>query len=81
MQQHTAIRLGGRESRSLAHGCSLLVLFASNKGYVGHESGGQLTEKLEKCPKAVVLLDEVSSTQERKLRRWILRSIVRMDSL
>eukprot|EP01127_Copromyxa_protea_P023226 TRINITY_DN8641_c0_g1_i1.p1 TRINITY_DN8641_c0_g1~~TRINITY_DN8641_c0_g1_i1.p1 ORF type:complete len:572 (-),score=88.69 TRINITY_DN8641_c0_g1_i1:47-1762(-) len=28
-------------------------------GYVGYNEGGQLTEKLKKCPNAVVLLDEV----------------------
>jgi ATP-dependent Clp protease ATP-binding subunit ClpB len=28
-------------------------------GYIGYESGGQLVSKLEKCPNAVVLLDEV----------------------
>eukprot|EP01130_Rhizamoeba_saxonica_P016003 TRINITY_DN7313_c0_g1_i1.p1 TRINITY_DN7313_c0_g1~~TRINITY_DN7313_c0_g1_i1.p1 ORF type:complete len:580 (+),score=120.85 TRINITY_DN7313_c0_g1_i1:260-1999(+) len=28
-------------------------------GYVGYEEGGQLTERLKKCPNAVVLLDEV----------------------
>lgn len=27
--------------------------------YVGHESGGQLTKLLKKCPSAVVLFDEV----------------------
>ena len=31
----------------------------SPPGYVGHEEGGQLTSKLKKCPKAVVLFDEV----------------------
>eukprot|EP00127_Corallochytrium_limacisporum_P005060 Clim_evm15s198 gene=Clim_evmTU15s198 len=31
----------------------------SPPGYVGHEEGGQLTEKLRQCPNAVVLLDEV----------------------
>ncbi|KAJ1911342.1 hypothetical protein IWQ60_010186 [Tieghemiomyces parasiticus] len=31
----------------------------SPPGYVGYEEGGQLTEKLAKCPNAVVLLDEV----------------------
>jgi ATP-dependent Clp protease ATP-binding subunit ClpB len=31
----------------------------SPPGYVGHEEGGQLTSKLHKFPKAVVLLDEV----------------------
>lgn len=28
-------------------------------GYIGYDEGGQLTEKLRKCPQAVVLLDEV----------------------
>ncbi|KAJ1967214.1 hypothetical protein H4R35_006776, partial [Dimargaris xerosporica] len=31
----------------------------SPPGYVGYEEGGQLTDKLSKCPNAVVLLDEV----------------------
>ncbi|OMH86283.1 Caseinolytic peptidase B protein-like protein [Zancudomyces culisetae] len=31
----------------------------SPPGYVGHDEGGQLTEKLRKTPNAVVLLDEV----------------------
>ena len=31
----------------------------SPPGYIGYEEGGQLTEKLEKCPNAIVLLDEV----------------------
>ena len=31
----------------------------SPPGYVGHESGGQLTSKLKECPNAIVLLDEV----------------------
>lgn len=31
----------------------------SPPGYIGHEEGGQLTEKLKKKPNAVVLLDEV----------------------
>ncbi|XP_041455157.1 caseinolytic peptidase B protein homolog isoform X1 [Lytechinus variegatus] len=31
----------------------------SPPGYLGHEDGGQLTEKLKKFPKAVVLFDEV----------------------
>ena len=34
-------------------------LIGSPPGYVGYEEGGQLTSKLEKCPDAVVLLDEV----------------------
>ena len=31
----------------------------SPPGYVGHGEGGQLTKKLEACPEAVVLFDEV----------------------
>ncbi|KAJ1657729.1 hypothetical protein IWQ61_002917 [Dispira simplex] len=31
----------------------------SPPGYVGYDEGGQLTERLSKCPNAVVLLDEV----------------------
>ncbi len=31
----------------------------SPPGYLGHDKGGQLTEKLMICPNAIVLLDEV----------------------
>ncbi len=34
-------------------------LIGSPPGYVGHEQGGQLTDKLTKCPEAIVLLDEI----------------------
>ena len=34
-------------------------LIGSPPGYVGHEQGGQLTERLKQCPSAVVLFDEV----------------------
>lgn len=34
-------------------------LFGSPPGYVGHEEGGQLTEKVRKRPFSVILLDEV----------------------
>ncbi|KAI8081023.1 P-loop containing nucleoside triphosphate hydrolase protein [Thamnidium elegans] len=34
-------------------------LIGSPPGYIGHGEGGQLTERLKKCPDAVVLLDEV----------------------
>ena len=34
-------------------------LIGSPPGYVGHEDGGQLTEKLRRQPYAVVLLDEI----------------------
>lgn len=34
-------------------------LIGSPPGYIGHDQGGQLTTKLQKCPNAIVLLDEV----------------------
>ena len=34
-------------------------LIGAPPGYVGHDEGGQLTKRLKKCPKAVVLFDEV----------------------
>lgn len=34
-------------------------LIGAPPGYVGHDSGGQLTTLLRKCPNAVVLFDEV----------------------
>jgi ATP-dependent Clp protease ATP-binding subunit ClpC len=34
-------------------------LIGSPPGYVGHEEGGQLTEKVKRNPYSVVLLDEV----------------------
>ncbi|KAL1420711.1 hypothetical protein MTO96_004449 [Rhipicephalus appendiculatus] len=34
-------------------------LIGSPPGYVGHDDGGQLTQRLRECPNAVVLLDEV----------------------
>lgn len=34
-------------------------LIGSPPGYVGHDQGGQLTERLRDCPRAVVLFDEV----------------------
>jgi len=39
------------------HSASRLV--GAPPGYVGYEEGGQLTEKIRRCPYAVVLLDEV----------------------
>src|SRR3954464_12122989 len=38
---------------------SVSKLIGSPPGYVGHEEGGQLTEKLRRSPYAVVLFDEV----------------------
>ena len=42
-------------------GCAVQVakLIGSPPGYVGHDQGGQLTERLRDCPTAVVLFDEV----------------------
>ncbi|KAG8226018.1 hypothetical protein J437_LFUL004139 [Ladona fulva] len=34
-------------------------LIGAPPGYVGHDDGGQLTKSLRKCPRAVVLFDEV----------------------
>lgn len=34
-------------------------LIGAPPGYIGHNSGGQLTKHLKKCPSAVVLFDEV----------------------
>lgn len=38
---------------------SVARLIGSPPGYVGYDQGGQLTRALQKCPDAVVLLDEV----------------------
>ncbi|GAA5796934.1 hypothetical protein HPULCUR_002312 [Helicostylum pulchrum] len=42
-------------------------LIGSPPGYVGYDEGGQLTERLKKCPNAVVLLDEVEKAHTRVL--------------
>eukprot|EP00095_Tigriopus_kingsejongensis_P003076 snap_masked-scaffold2346_size16788-processed-gene-0.5 protein:Tk03076 transcript:snap_masked-scaffold2346_size16788-processed-gene-0.5-mRNA-1 annotation:"suppressor of potassium transport" len=34
-------------------------LIGSPPGYIGHDDGGQLTKRLQKCPDAMVLFDEV----------------------
>jgi ATP-dependent Clp protease ATP-binding subunit ClpC len=38
---------------------SVSKLIGSPPGYVGHEEGGQLTERVKRSPYAVVLLDEI----------------------
>ena len=40
------------------------VLIGSPPGYVGHEEGGQLTEKVRRKPYAVVLFDEIEKAHE-----------------
>ena len=55
-REHGFIRVDMTEFQS-KHEMARLI--GSPPGYVGYEEGGQLTTKLEKCPEAVVLLDEV----------------------
>lgn len=43
---------------------SVSRLIGAPPGYVGHEEGGQLTEKVRRKPYAVVLLDEVEKAHE-----------------
>ena len=38
---------------------SVSKLIGSPPGYVGHEEGGQLTERVKRKPYCVVLLDEI----------------------
>ena len=38
-------------------------LIGSPPGYVGHEEGGQLTERIRRRPYSVVLLDEIEKAQ------------------
>ena len=39
-------------------------LIGSPPGYVGHEEGGQLTEKVRRRPYSVVLFDEIEKAHE-----------------
>ena len=55
-QEEALIRIDMSEYAE-AHAASRLV--GSPPGYVGHEEGGQLTEKIRRRPYAVVLFDEV----------------------
>ena len=43
---------------------SVSRLIGSPPGYVGHEEGGQLTEKVRRKPYAVVLFDEIEKAHE-----------------
>lgn len=45
-----------------AHTVSRLI--GSPPGYVGHEEGGQLTERVRRCPWSVVLLDEIEKAHQ-----------------
>ena len=38
-------------------------MIGSPPGYVGHEEGGQLTEKVRRKPYAIILFDEVEKAQ------------------
>ena len=55
-QEEALIRIDMSEYAE-SHAASRLV--GSPPGYVGHEEGGQLTEKIRKRPYAVVLFDEI----------------------
>ncbi len=55
-QEEALIRIDMSEYGQ-AHAASRLV--GSPPGYVGHEEGGQLTEKIRRRPYAVVLFDEI----------------------
>ncbi len=55
-QEEALIRIDMSEYAE-AHASSRLV--GSPPGYVGHEEGGQLTEKIRRRPYAVVLFDEI----------------------
>ena len=39
-------------------------LIGSPPGYVGHEEGGQLTERVRRKPYSVVLFDEIEKAHE-----------------
>lgn len=43
---------------------SVARLIGSPPGYVGHEEGGQLTEKVRRSPYAVILMDEVEKAHQ-----------------
>lgn len=38
-------------------------LIGAGPGYIGHESGGQLTEAIRRKPYSLVLIDEVSESE------------------
>ena len=40
--------------------------FGSPPGYVGHDEGGQLTEKVRRKPYSVVLFDEIEKAHEER---------------
>ena len=59
--QDALIRLDMSEYME-AHTVSRLI--GSPPGYVGHEEGGQLTERVRRCPWSVVLLDEIEKAHQ-----------------
>lgn len=50
-------------SHNLQHSVSRLI--GSPPGYVGHDSGGQLTEAIRRKPYSVVLFDEVEKAHQK----------------
>ncbi len=59
--EKAVIRIDMSEYRE-AHSVSKLI--GAPPGYVGHDEGGQLTEKVRRKPYSVVLLDEVEKAHE-----------------
>ena len=47
-------------------------LIGSPPGYLGHDQGGQLTQKLKDCPNAVVLFDEVDKVEYYHTRHYLI---------
>lgn len=54
--ENAMIRIDMSEYMEPAHGVRLI---GSPPGYVGHDEGGQLTEKVRRKPYSVVLFDEI----------------------
>ena len=60
---------------------SVARLIGSPPGYVGYDQGGQLTRALQKCPDAVVLLDEVDKAHPGSLADLQHSRITNLHSL
>ena len=52
-------------------------LIGSPPGYVGHEEGGQLTEKVRRKPYSVVLFDEIEKVFLYLLKLHFYNSMIR----
>ncbi len=45
---------------------AIAKMIGSPPGYVGHEEGGQLTERIKRQPYSVILLDEIEKVASRR---------------